>query len=477
LLVVALLVACGFEFINGFHDTANAVATVIYTRSLRPGTAVILSGICNFLGVVLGGTAVAMGIVKLLPVELLVTHQFGTSMAMVFALLSGAILWNFGTWFLGLPASSSHTLIGAILGIGLANAYVSGAPLASGVNWGKATEIGMALLLSPIIGFSASAVLFFLSRKLASHPEFQRAPKDGENPPWIVRALLIGTSGGVSLTHGSNDGQKGIGLIMLVLIAVLPGQFAIRSTVSPQEIQQVAAGSHHLVAFLSRDQVQTAQAAPQRALGKLLPVAQAEVPVSPKLVLASAQASAIERKLEGKTQYSDFSDEDRFELRTQILKLDQSLGQLERSNASITHTADWASVQKARKQFKALTEYSPTWVIVMVALSIGLGTMIGWRRVVVTVGERIGKSQLTYAQGASAQLVAMSTIGLSAWAGLPVSTTHVLSSGVAGTMVAGRAGLQSKTVKHIIWAWLLTLPVSMLLSASLYLLFLQFVQR
>ena len=162
LLLVALLIALGFEFVNGFHDTANAVATVIYTHSLPAEFAVMWSGFFNFLGVLFSTGAVAFGIVSLLPVELILQVGSSAGFAMVFALLIAAIIWNLGTWYLGLPASSSHTLIGSIIGVGVANALMRGRDGTSGVDWGKATEIGEALLLSPLVGFVCAAVLLLL---------------------------------------------------------------------------------------------------------------------------------------------------------------------------------------------------------------------------------------------------------------------------------------------------------------------------
>lgn len=481
LLVLALLVACGFEFINGFHDTANAVATVIYTKSLKPWTAVSLSGFCNFLGVFIGGTAVAMGIIKLLPVELLVTNSLGVSLSMVFALLAAAIIWNFGTWYLGLPASSSHTLIGAILGIGLANAYVSGASIASGVNWSKAADIGMALLISPLFGFVISGSLLLLSKALLKNPEFHQSPKEGKTPPWKVRSLLVSTSAGVSFAHGSNDGQKGIGLIMLVLIGILPQQFALRPSEGPNDLKSAIAATETLTLILNSDEVRIAANLPPRGINLIAP-AYAEVTpelhmVKPDLVSAATSVQRIQNALFGKNSISDLNRNDRLIIRSEILQLDRRLGKLEERHAPVTQLAQWKQVREARKDLKKLTEYAPMWVVLMVALSLGIGTLFGWKRIVVTVGEKIGKSHLTYAQGASAELVAMSTIGVSAVAGLPVSTTHVLSSGIAGTMVAAKSGVQGKTVKSIVAAWILTLPVSMGLSAGLFLFFMNFVSR
>ncbi len=477
LLLLALGTACAFEFINGFHDTANAVATVIYTKSLRPWQAVTISGVCNFLGVFLGGTAVAMGIIKLLPPELLATHNLGVSLAMVFALLFAAIIWNLGTWFLGLPASSSHTLIGAILGIGLANAYFSGVPLAQGVNWGKAGDIGLALLISPLLGFTVSALLLKLAKRLMKNPIFHQAPIDGKSPPWAVRSTLILTSSGVSLAHGSNDGQKGVGLVMVILLAIVPGHFALQPGQNAETIARTVEASRHLLKTLSSPELlsEIEKNQPPKIPAIISAANAAEAVVqnagTAQLNQISKNLDTVVSKLDGQNSLETLDDKSRSEVRTAILNTDQGMAKLERSVSRLAKTGVWASVQHDRKLLKNMTDYAPQWVVVMIALSLGLGTMIGWKRIVVTLGERIGKSHLTYAQGASAELVAMSTIGISALAGLPVSTTHVLSSGIAGTMVANRSGLRGSMVRNILLAWVLTMPVSMMLSAALFLVF------
>jgi phosphate/sulfate permease len=228
-LILALAIALGFEAINGFHDTANAVATVIYTKSLKPQVAVIWSGLCNFLGVMLGGIAVAFSIVHLLPVDLLVHIDSGAGMAMVLALLIGAMIWNFGTWFMGIPSSSSHALIGSIIGVGLANSLLVGR-FGTGVNWHKAGEVGLSLFISPLIGFGLAFALLLLAKALIRNPKLHEAPEGDKPPPWWVRGILILTCTGVSFAHGSNDGQKGIGLIMLILIGLVPATFALNDS-------------------------------------------------------------------------------------------------------------------------------------------------------------------------------------------------------------------------------------------------------
>src|SRR6266481_2902330 len=238
LLFVALLIALGFEFVNGFHDTANAVATVIYTHSLPANFAVVWSGMFNLIGVLLSSGAVAFGIISLLPVELILQVGSGAGFAMVFALLIAAIIWNLGTWYLGLPASSSHTLIGSIIGVGVANALMQGQDGTSGVDWSKATEIGYALLLSPLFGFCVAAALLLLLKFAVHNPALYTAPKGEQPPPWWIRSILILTCTGVSFAHGSNDGQKGMGLIMLILIGTVPNAYALNRTLPDSQVAQ-----------------------------------------------------------------------------------------------------------------------------------------------------------------------------------------------------------------------------------------------
>lgn len=241
LLGVSLLIALGFEFVNGFHDTANAVATVIYTHSLAPQVAVVWSGFWNFAGVLFSSGAVAFGIISLLPVELILQVGSGAGFAMVFALLLAAILWNLGTWYLSLPASSSHTLIGSIIGVGLANQLMHGAVATSGVDWGQAAKVGQALLFSPLIGFVAAALLLLALKAIVRNPALYQAPEGDAPPPLWIRGILILTCTGVSFAHGSNDGQKGMGLIMLILIGIVPTAYALNRSVPESYVAEFVA--------------------------------------------------------------------------------------------------------------------------------------------------------------------------------------------------------------------------------------------
>ncbi len=444
--------ACFFEFINGFHDTANAVATVIYTNTLRPTVAVVWSGMWNFIGVFIGGIAVAMGIVNLLPVELLVDQSLAHGMAMVFALLLSAIIWNFGTWYIGLPASSSHSLIGSIIGIGLAYNFIPGTEGAA-VNWGKAQEIGISLLLSPLFGFAFAICIMYVFKRLVRNEYIYKEPIPGKVPPTWIRAILITTCSLVSLGHGSNDGQKGVGLIMLILIGILPAEFALRSDHDIMSTYNDAVYIKNIVVNSDASKLNSSD----------LNLRDAIINNCDSLIFVTKNKSKI----------SEISKTDRFLVRKNVLLLANSSKKLlDKGNFPVSKN-DAERLTTAVKSLKNITDYAPRWVIVIISLSLGLGTMIGWKRIVKTVGEKIGKQHMSYAQGASAELVAAVTVGLSSLKGLPVSTTHVLSSGIAGTMVAkkGLKNLQKSTIRNILLAWILTLPVTMLLSGSLFLLF------
>jgi inorganic phosphate transporter, PiT family len=470
LLGIALLIALGFEFVNGFHDTANAVATVIYTHSLTPSAAVVWSGTWNFLGVLTSSGAVAFGILQLLPVELILQVGTGAGFAMVFALLIAAIIWNLGTWWFGLPSSSSHTLIGSIIGVGLMNQMLHGADGTSGVDWGQAAGVGKSLLFSPVVGFLLAALLLLILKAVVRVPALYAEPKGKEPPPFWIRALLILTCTGVSFAHGSNDGQKGMGLIMLILIGTVPTAYALNKAVTTSDTQTFIAVSQQASA----------------AIGKYVPAGAAPV-VAPRSEvenyvrtrqLTPATIPALQKLTEligqqvgASGSMANVPQSEVDNVRNNMYVASEAIRLMEKAKQPAFAPEDQSAIDNFKKQVDHATKFIPTWVKVAVAIALGLGTMVGWKRIVVTVGEKIGKQHLTYGQGASAELVAMVTIGAADMYGLPVSTTHVLSSGVAGTMAANGSGLQWNTVRSLILAWVLTLPVSIVLSGALYWLF------
>jgi inorganic phosphate transporter, PiT family len=478
LLCLALALALSFEFVNGFHDTANAVATVIYTNSLKPVLAVVWSGCWNLIGVLSSSGAVAFGIVALLPVELVINVGSGAGFAMVFALLVSAIIWNLGTWYLGLPASSSHTLIGSIVGVGLMNSLLSpDAAFGDGVNWAKVADTVKALVFSPLIGFVVAGLLLLLAKAVLRKPALYQAPTGKEPPPWWIRGLLVLTCTGVSFAHGSNDGQKGMGLIVLILVGIVPTAFALNMGASADSLQQLESSA---MVFSQALQALPAAAAStpdvdiaHKQLTGYLRTGRVADTTLPALALANQRVAA---GLNSVKDLASVPPMQRRSLRLDIYLVSETVARMIK-NKQFPATLDAKAAGDYQKSLKGLTNYIPLWVKVAVALALGFGTMIGWKRIVVTVGEKIGKAHLTYAQGACAELVAFGTIEAADILGLPVSTTHVLSSGIAGTMVANGSGIQKETVRNIVLAWVLTLPVCVLLGAALFAAGLFFVLR
>lgn len=502
LLAVALVIALGFEFVNGFHDTANAVATVIYTHSLPAPIAVVWSGFFNFLGVLLSSGLVAFGIISLLPVELILQVGSGAGFAMVFALLIAAIIWNLGTWMLGLPASSSHTLIGSIIGVGVANSLLNGGSGTSGVDWTKAKEIGLSLLISPVVGFVCAAALLLVMKALIRNRTLYEEPRADAPPPLWIRALLILTCTGVSFAHGSNDGQKGMGLIMLILIGTVPTAYALNRTPEPARVASFVQVSDQAANVIT---AHATGAAPGTVAPTTTPAAPAAEPPAAAPALPDANAAPVARTADERAVVTTFVETRKLgpdtipalgQLITDIKGQVQAAGSVAEvpldqvknvrndmylASEAIRFALKQSDLKLTGDEVKALTAYRgeldyatkfiPFWVKVAVAIALGLGTMIGWKRIVITVGEKIGKTHLTYAQGASAELVAAATIAAADMYGLPVSTTHVLSSGVAGTMAANGSGLQMSTVRNLLMAWVLTLPCAIIISGVLYTLF------
>ena len=467
-LILALALALGFECVNGFHDTANAVATVIYTNSLPPWLAVIWSGICNFVGVLTSAGAVAFAIINLLPVQMVTDVGSPIGFSMIFSFLLSAVLWNLGTWYRGLPVSSTHSLIGAILGVGMMNAWLNTGSIAGGINWKQAENVGLSLLLSPVIGFVVAGLLLLLLKLLVRQPKLYQAPVPGQPPPWGIRGILWLTCTGVSYAHGSNDGQKGLGLIMLVLAGIIPGFYAVNPRLPDSDFAQLAVMSQNVTPLiLSQAGAVLPYPNPKAATDTLRDYLQTYGVFSDKVFPALAQKNQeISATLTQHKSVNDLTENDRIALRAQIFLVSGTIAKL--NTAGKIPTGQSAMLMKYKSALDHVIKFIPIWVKVAVALALGLGTMIGWRRIVKTIGEKIGKAHLTYAQGASAEMVAMLTVGLASRFGLPVSTTHVLSSGVAGTMAANRSGLQAPTLRNIVLAWVLTLPACIFLGAMFF---------
>jgi PiT family inorganic phosphate transporter len=466
-LVLALVIALGFEFVNGFHDTANAVATVIYTHSLPAPIAVVWSGFFNFLGVIMSSGAVAYSIVTLLPVDLVLHVGSAGGFAMIFALLLAAVIWNLATWFVGLPNSSSHALIGSILGVGFAHQLLSGG--GGGVDMAQVWKVLSALLFSPLIGFVGALVLFFVMKTLVRNPKLYREPEGQQPPPVGIRALLIATCTGVSFAHGSNDGQKGMGLIMLILIGCAPTAYALNRTVPesamPAFVATANAATHAFAAHANGPTVPLEAA--RATLTHALEIKKADPAVYGALATVSGDVSG---RIGGYGSLGKVPAAATPNLRNDMYLVvgTTKLVTADKMAEARFSAGELATLKSFSDQLDQGTRYIPLWVKVTVALALGLGTMVGWKRIVVTVGERIGKTHLTYGMGASAELVTAATIMTLDRFGLPVSTTHILTSGVAGASVGNGAGLQWRTVRNMALAWVMTLPAAMLLAGVLY---------
>lgn len=454
LLFLCLLAACAFEFVNGFHDTANAVATVIYTNTLRPWVAVVWSAFWNFIGVFAGGIGVAMGIVYLLPVEALIDQNIYHGIAMIGALLLSAILWNLGTWYYGLPSSSSHTLIGSILGVGVAFSLLPDNTYGAAVNWDEAIKTGLSLIVSPFLGFTLTVFLMFILKRFVKNKAIFRQPHKRKPPPLWIRLILILTCTLVSFFHGSNDGQKGVGLVMLILIGIVPTFFALDNSRNPLLIQSSLAQVEQVMSRIDTTVLSRADAA---IVAKM-----------------NEEAKDLHNLFAPVKTIEDLPKKSRFLIRRDILLIARGSENILASSGIPLSLSDRDYLKSSISELRSFTDYAPDWVILMIAMSLGCGTMIGWKRIVKTIGEKIGKEHLTYAQGASAELMAAGVIGFSTFIfKLPVSTTHILSSGIAGSMVANKGirNLNPGTIRNIALAWVLTLPVSMFLAGSLFLLF------
>jgi PiT family inorganic phosphate transporter len=459
--------------VNGFHDTANAVATVIYTHSLDPNIAVVWSGLCNLAGVLVSSGAVAFSVITLLPVELILQVSYGAGFAMVFALLTAAIVWNLSTWWLGLPASSSHTMVGSIIGVGVANQIMNVHSGTSGVDWEQAAKVFKVLLISPIVGFGCAFLLFLLSKLTIRYPELYEAPKGATPPPWPIRALLVLTCSGVSFSHGSNDGQKGMGLIRLILIGTVPTAYALNHAVTTHDMQAFVSTSEQ--ADLVIDSHVNANGILGADARTTVTQYIATKELQPDTMLALRElVNDLKNEVSLYKEYKSVPASQQTNVRNDMYVASEAIRLMQKTKDPKFTAQENAVLTAYRGKIDKATKFIPGWVKVAVALALGLGTMVGWKRIVVTVGEKIGKEHLTYAQGACAELVAMGTIMAADNFGLPVSTTHVLSSGVAGTMAANRSGLQFSTIRNIAAAWVFTLPVAALLSGTLFYLFRHF---
>ncbi|NUJ97560.1 inorganic phosphate transporter [Candidatus Gracilibacteria bacterium] len=454
LIFICLGLVALFEFVNGSHDTANAISPVIYSHSLKPRRAVLLATVMNFLGVLLGGIGVAIGIIHLLPLEIISEQENLFGVFVVLSLLITAILWNAGTWYLGLPASSSHTLIGSIFGVCLAISFL---PIHASekvdLNWHKIIEVIESLLISPLIGFGLAFLIMFISYKIIKSKRFFSKPEKKEVPNTGLRSLLIASSSWVSFAHGSNDGQKGVGLAMLILISLAPNTFGINPDVNMLDIKKDIS---YISQSIENDINQTKNDEYKQ-----------------KLILAQENIKNLLGSLENQKQEGK-------NVRTNILKIQENIKNIKKEKSLIAQAnAGEIGTSIDSKDFiihsdnlSKVIDYAPKWIILLISLSLGLGTMFGRKRIVKTIGKKIGNHKLKYAESASSAIITAMTITFASRLGLPVSTTHIFSSSIAGCMMTGKKpGVQQDTVKHILLAWILTLPITIVLGGGLFSLF------
>lgn len=459
ILVVCLILVFGFEATNGFHDTANAVATVIYTNALRPTQAVVWSGIMNFIGVLVGGIAVAYALVELLPPDVLSPPDGSPAVTMLVSLFVAAGFWNIATWWFGIPNSSSHCIIGALIGVSFGSALLTTRPIHDTIDWSQVWSVLRALAVSPILGLVLAGVLYVVVRFTVRDRHLYEQPQPDTPPTWWVRALLILTCTSVSFSHGTNDGQKSIGLIMLTIVGLFPVAYALNPSASQElaELGPKSAPATQLIEKFGDDQKELALKAVDNLndAGRMLNPKYAMDRPEPVFLMSGDGSESL-------------SAAQQAGIRNDIYRIMAQMKKVESNKQA--DAAEKSTARKVRDSLRGMVEYAPYWVRVASALCLGLGTMFGYKRVVRTLGQRIGHTHLTPAKGASAELVAAILIGTAGFTGLPVSTTHIVTSGIAGTMVADRdsPGLQRQTMVRILLAWVLTLPVTIAVAAGLF---------
>ena len=451
-IVIAMLIFCfvlvlAFEATNGFHDTSNAVATVIYINALKPVYAVVWSGLLNFVGVLVGGIAVAYALVDILPPDVLTPPDGSPAVPMLVSLFAAALFWNVLTWAFGIPNSSSHCIIGALIGVAASDSLLQARGLRQGVDWHQIVQVLEALAVSPVLGLVGAGGLYAILRLVVRRGHLFEPPEGDKPPVWWLRGLLILTCTSVSFSHGTNDGQKSIGLIMLTIIGLMPAAYALNPQ-APQQMAQMSQNAGQAIPLIQKygdDQKEQALKSAM-ALQEAGPgIAKQPGPADP----ADAAARQTRAQVRG----------DVYDVLAQMKHV---------SEAEAASGDEKSTAARLRKDMGLAVQYAPVWVRVLSALCLGLGTMVGYKRVVRTLGERLGKSHMTPGQGASAELVGSVLIGTAGFTGLPVSTTHIITSGIAGTMIAGGQGVQRGMVVRIVAAWVFTLPATILLAGGLF---------
>lgn len=443
MLIVVFLLIVFQEAINGFHDAANAIATVIYANALTPGQSVVLAAFFNFLGVLIGGTAVAFSLVYLMPENIVAGVNTQGEAALFAGMIVAAVVWNFGTWWLGIPNSTTHAYIGSIIGIAMADAFLHGNSMVAQINWHQGEKIMIALIVSPIVGFILGYLLLKLIRMFAKGDELYRPVEPGHKPSKGIRGVLIAGAAGVSLMHGSNDGQKSIGLMMIILFGLFPAVYGLDpdrlDTQDYQQMQQTVVQVQDIAKKLE-DQ---------------------------KLITAT---TSLLNHLENDPHQVGGTDENAVDTRKQVLRTHAEItAVLKDQNLSQKISGDEVQqLEYAHSLMRDFVEHVPFWIILLSAIALGGGTAIGYRRIVTTLGEKMGSSRMNPAQGTAAQISAVLSIGMADAGGLPVSTTHVLSSSVIGSVSATpHQKINTHTLARIALTWVTTLPGTVILSFAL----------
>ncbi|QGZ64786.1 inorganic phosphate transporter [Paraburkholderia acidisoli] len=450
MLVVCLVMVLAFEASNGFHDSSNAVATVIYTHSLQPVQAVVWSGVMNLIGVLVGGISVAYALVEILPPDVLTPPDGAPAVPMLVAIFASALFWNVLTWAFAIPNSSSHCVIGSLIGVAAADALIKSRSLAQGVDWHQISTVLKGLAISPVLGFFIAGGLYLALRLIVRKGHLLEPPKENQPPVWWLRALLVLTCTTVSFSHGTNDGQKSIGLIMLTIIGLLPATYALNPGAAEQmaKLPAYATQAEPLIAAYGDD---------IKAQG--LAAAQALARAQPQLAHQAEELRADQPAVDGERAT-------RSQLRGYVYDVVSQMKYV--SEQSSVPAPQRAQAKQLLKSMSLPVEYAPWWVRLLSAICLGAGTMVGYKRVVRTLGERLGRQHMTPGQGAAAELVGSALIGTAGFTGLPVSTTHIITSGIAGTMAASGQGVQGGMIVRIILTWLITLPVTIGLSGLLF---------
>jgi len=457
-LIFCLLLVWIFEFINWFHDTANAVAPVIYTKSLKAKKAVLLAWIMNFLWVFFWWIWVAMSIIYLLPIEAISYQSTSFWVIVVISLLLSAIIWNFLTWYFGIPASSSHSLIWAILWVTITMLFI---PMQWDIqvhpNWDKAIEVIESLLFSPFLWFILAALIMIISYRFIKKRYYFKTPwkKNDNHPKKWLRIILILTSAWVSFAHWSNDWQKWVWLAMLILVLLAPNIFSINPNIDLNSINKNISAVEKSLTYINSDLLNNYE---KRALDD-----------------TKRSLSYIKENI------NSTQNIDKLQLRKEILSLKSNINSLNKTifdNTSNLYmvsvvNSDLNNVEVNKSLYNSditsilsIINYAPVWIIFLISISLGLGTMIWRKRIVVTIWEKIGKTDMNYAQATTSAFITAITITLASKFHLPVSTTHILSSSVAWTMSVWPEvwWVRWNTIKNILTAWVLTLPVTMILS-------------